>query len=127
LTPGDYLYLDCGSGNKYGNTTWCGEYKTWKKIYEFPIFNDYKNFSILGSQVVLFGEIADDNSIVGKIFPRASSLSEILWRNQDRNSKLFFLKLIHQNRRLKERDISTVSFTTLLCENEPQECLNKIV
>jgi hexosaminidase len=127
LTPGDYLYLDCGSGNKYGNITWCGEYKTWKKIYEFPIFNDYKNFSILGSQVVLFGELADDNSIVGKIFPRASSLSEILWRNQDRNSKLFFLKLIHQNRRLKERDISTVSFTTLLCENEPQECLDKIV
>lgn len=129
LTPGDYLYLDCGSGNKYGNVTWCGDYKTWKTIYNFPIFQNYKNFEVLGSQVVLFGELADENSFIGKIFPRACSLAERLWvgeENKITDIKNFFLRLINQNKRLKSRKISTISFTTQLCENKPSECIEKI-
>jgi hexosaminidase len=126
IASGEYLYLDCGSGNKYGNPTWCGDYKTWKTIYNFPIFENYKNFTVLGSQVVLFGELADENSILGKIFPRASSLAEILWSGKERNIKDFFIRLIYQNKRMIRREIKTIAFTTQLCEENPEECLSNI-
>jgi hexosaminidase len=126
LTPGDYLYLDCGLGNKYGDDAWCGNYKTWKTVYNFPIFQNYKNFTVLGSQVVLFGELADENSIVGKIFPRACSLAERLWSLSKLDIKSFFVRLLNHNKRLRDRHISSISFTTLLCENEPNECLENI-
>jgi hexosaminidase len=126
LTPADYVYLDCGFGNKYGDGTWCGNYKTWKTIFDIPIFKNYKNFKILGSQVVLFGELADEQSVIGKIFPRACSLAERLWSKEKINIKNFFVKLIHHNRRLNSRGIPSISFTTQLCENEPQECIDSI-
>ena len=37
LSPADYLYLDCGLGNKYGDISWCGDYKTWRSIYNMNI------------------------------------------------------------------------------------------
>jgi len=35
FATGDYFYLDCGYGNKYGGNSWCDPFKTWWKIYEF--------------------------------------------------------------------------------------------
>ena len=29
MAPGDYYYLDCGLGNKYGAYSWCDPFKTW--------------------------------------------------------------------------------------------------
>ena len=128
LASGDFLYLDCGSGNKYGDGTWCGDYKTWKKIYNFPIFENYGSFSIIGSEAVLFGELADENSIMGKIFPRINSLSEILWRDEqkDRNIKNFFYKLLIHNKRLINRGIEVISITSQLCEENPDECIDRL-
>lgn len=127
MTPADYVYLDCGSGNKYGDGTWCGDYKTWKTIFNIPIFKSYKNFRILGSQVVLFGELGDEQSVLGKIFPRACSLAERLWSKEKIDIKAYFVKLIYHNRRLNSRGIPSFSFTTQLCENKPKECLDNII
>ena len=35
LAPGDYYYMDCGFGNKYGSNAWCDPFKTWWTIYQF--------------------------------------------------------------------------------------------
>lgn len=35
FSPGDYYYLDCGFGNKYGSNAWCDPFKTWSRIYSF--------------------------------------------------------------------------------------------
>jgi len=132
IASGDYLYLDCGQGNKYGDGTWCGDYKTWKKIYSIPLFKNYENFQILGAQVSLFGELADNYNIVGKIFPRAFSISEKLW-NIDYNNKIdsdknkeMFIKIINHNERLNLRGVNSISITSQLCENDPEVCIDKI-
>lgn len=126
VASADYLYLDCGVGNKYGDTTWCGGYKTFKDIYKLPIqeFTSYKNFTIIGSEIVLFGELADEYSIIGKIFPRACAFSEKVWTPQQLHGNIF-LRLLSHNKRLKARGVGTISFTTQLCENEPILCINK--
>lgn len=82
ISSGDYLYMDCGLGNKYGDPTWCDDYKTWKTIYKIDLFKKYRDFSVLGAQITLFGELADDNSIIGRLFPRAISISEKLWNHE---------------------------------------------
>lgn len=128
LASGDYLYLDCGLGNKYGDDTWCGGYKTWKTIYSFPLIDAYKNFNIIGSEATLFGELADENSIIGKIFPRINSLSEILWNSENKvkDIKSFFYRLLIHNRRLIKRDIEVISITSQLCEDDPEQCIDNI-
>ena len=35
MAPGDYYYMDCGFGNKYGSNSWCDPFKTWWTIYQF--------------------------------------------------------------------------------------------
>jgi len=42
FATGDYYYMDCGFGNKYGNNAWCDPFKTWWRIYQFEP-SDYIN------------------------------------------------------------------------------------
>lgn len=132
ITSGDYLYMDCGFGNKYGDGTWCGDYKTWKTIYSMDIFKNYNNFNVLGAQISLFGELADNFNIVSKIFPRAFSLSEKLWNyeynkeiDSDKNKELF-VKINNHNKRVNARGVGSISITCQLCENEPELCIGNI-
>ena len=124
--PGDYLYLDCGSGGKYGDDTWCGNYKTWKRIYQTPLNKTINNLTVVGSEIVLFGELADEFSFIGKIFPRASSFAERVWSQEISDIKSVFLRLLAHNKRLIERGVDSISFTTQLCEVNPEECLGSI-
>ncbi len=132
IASGDYLYLDCGSGNKYGGKTWCGDYKTWKDIYQIKLFKNYKNFNVLGAQISLFGELADEYSFIGKIFPRAISISEKLWNFDYSNNindikiKNLFVNIINMNKRLNYRGVTSISITTQLCENKPELCIDEI-
>lgn len=132
ISSGDYLYMDCGFGNKYGDKTWCGDVKTWKKIYQISLMKKYQMFDILGAQITLFGELADDNSIIGKLFPRAFSIAEKLWnfdhtKNLDDDKiKSLFVRINNMNKRFNIRNVGSLSITTQLCENESQLCLNKI-
>jgi hexosaminidase len=94
---GDYThwYLDCGFGQWVDPiqsnpntpivppyTDWCNPYKSWREIYSFdPRVNisaeAQKN--ILGGEVHMWGELTDPVNLDGKIWPRASAASEILW------------------------------------------------
>jgi hexosaminidase len=127
LTPGEVLYLDCGSGNKYGDETWCGNYHTWKDIYKISLIDNHNSFRVLGYQATLFGELADENSISGKIFPRALSLAERLWTKSDSiDIKSAFMRLMVHNRRLMDRGIKSISISSQFCEAHPLECIDNI-
>jgi hypothetical protein len=86
----------------------------------------------LGAQITLFGELADNFNIVGKIFPRALGLSEKLWnyghnKEVDSNkNKELFVKINNHNKRINARGVGSLSITCQLCENEPELCLEKI-
>jgi hexosaminidase len=127
MTPNDVLYLDCGYGNKYGNSSWCGELKTWKMIYNIDYKDSYDNGNVLGYQATLFGELADNNSIIGKIFPRTVSLAERLWNSSTQlDVKSMYVRLIYHGRRMNERGIHSISITTQFCENNIDNCIDNI-
>jgi len=132
VSSGDFLYMDCGLGNKYGNGTWCGDYKTWKHIYSIKLFKNYENFNVLGAQISLFGELADNFNIVGKIFPRAFGLSEKLWNFENSSeidsykNKELFVKINILNKNLNDRGVGSISITCQLCENDPSICIDNI-
>ena len=79
FSPGDYYYTDCGSGNKYGSTTWCEPYKTFWTIYQFEPSKYLNDGSVLGSEVVAFSENADDLNIHGRLWPRSAAMPDKLW------------------------------------------------
>lgn len=80
LSPYDFLYLDCGVGNKYGGPSWCGVYKTWLKIYEFePTNYGITESKILGAEGVAWAEQIDEANVELKFWPRAVALAETLW------------------------------------------------
>ncbi len=124
--------MDCGLGDKYGDGTWCGEYKTWKYIYSIELFQNYKNFHVLGAQITLFGELADNFNIVGKIFPRALGLSKKLWNfdysreiNSYKNKELF-VKINILNKKFNDRGVGSISITCQLCENDLSLCIDNV-
>jgi len=132
IASGDYLYMDCGFGNKYGDKTWCGDYKTWKHIYKINLLEKYGLFDIIGSQIVLFSELSDEYNVIGKVFPRAFSLAEKLWNYEYTKSideekiKMLFVKIIEHNKRLNFRGVESISITSVLCEENVKVCIDEV-
>ena len=79
----DYLYLDCGTGSFLGTNSWCEPYKTWKRIYSLKL---PENDKILGAVACLWSELVDDETLDGKLWPRVSSLGEVLWSGQQQET-----------------------------------------
>ena len=77
----DY-YLDCGSGNEFGQHTWCDPYKTWRSIFfsdplqGVPVDEQHR---ILGGEAALWTETAGPGSVGAKLFPRATAYGARLW------------------------------------------------
>jgi len=60
MAPGDYYYMDCGFGNKYGENAWCDPFKSWWRIYSFEPSAYYNDTSILGSEIATWSELNGD-------------------------------------------------------------------
>ena len=88
MSPYDYYYLDCGFGNKYGQTgSWCDPMKTWARIYSFePSLYNNGGKGIIGSEVPIWSEIMSDQSVHEKIWPRAAAMSDKLWGPLDNST-----------------------------------------
>ena len=53
----------------------------WLKIYNFnPLIPNIEKSRILGAELVAFGELIIDENIYLKIWPRATTFSERLWK-----------------------------------------------
>jgi len=84
-----HLFLDCGIGNYIsGAESWCDPYKTWQMIYAFDPLEgipSQKQSQVLGAQAAMWTEMTSKETIVSRIFPRASAMSEVLWSGADIN------------------------------------------
>lgn len=90
-----HWYLDCGHGNfldpdplnpkspinpPYLDS--CSPYKNWRHIYSYdPLTNislDQRHL-VVGGEIHLWGELTDDISLDGLLWPRVAAAAEILW------------------------------------------------
>ncbi|KAI0978415.1 hypothetical protein GJ496_010458 [Pomphorhynchus laevis] len=87
LSNHDRSYMDCGFPHYVTDQNiWCSPYKNWETVYE----NDYKldlaeqglsqyEHLILGGQVLLWTEVADDKNFLLKYLPRMMASAERWW------------------------------------------------
>eukprot|EP01015_Nassula_variabilis_P016606 TRINITY_DN2555_c0_g1_i6.p2 TRINITY_DN2555_c0_g1~~TRINITY_DN2555_c0_g1_i6.p2 ORF type:complete len:184 (-),score=43.99 TRINITY_DN2555_c0_g1_i6:87-638(-) len=120
LNNNEHLYLDCGVGNLYGDGTWCGSYKTWKTIYEMPLLESKQ---IIGAVVSLFGELVNDQVVDSTLWPRTSSLSEVVWsQKRDKLQRNVVRRLGAQALRLLQRGVNSKPITSQACQRDVQSC-----
>jgi hexosaminidase len=79
MAPGDYYYMDCGFGNKYGNKAWCDPFKTWWRIYSFEPTDHFNDTSCLGSEIAVWSELNGDQNLHVKMWPRGAAMADKIW------------------------------------------------
>lgn len=129
LSPHDYAYLDCGYENPYGMNAWCGNFKTWAKMYYFePTHFGIASKNILGGEVCAWAEVMNDDNIENKIWPRSVAYAAAFWekpRPQVPNLPDLVASLNHFSKNLKSLGVSTSPITGEYCELRPKECFQK--
>jgi len=93
LAHTDYTYLDCGSsGWTSPGGYWCGPYHEWYKLYGYlqdvaaswgTTAGELREAGVVGSEVLMWGEEADEQNFDSKVWPRAAALAEALWTNPE--------------------------------------------
>ena len=129
LSPHDFTYLDCGYENPYGGNAWCGDFKTWAKIYNFePTNYGIPEAKILGGEVCAWAEVTNDDNIENKLWPRSVSLAAVLWE-QKRTGIADLPKLVMAlddfSKKLNKMGIRTSPITGQYCEINAKECFQK--
>eukprot|EP00829_Urostomides_striatus_P014287 TRINITY_DN4168_c0_g1_i2.p2 TRINITY_DN4168_c0_g1~~TRINITY_DN4168_c0_g1_i2.p2 ORF type:complete len:209 (-),score=34.43 TRINITY_DN4168_c0_g1_i2:91-717(-) len=129
LSPYDYFYLDCGLGGPFGGNAWCGDYKTWVRMYIFePTDFGLEESKILGGEACAWSEVMNNDNVESRIWPRAMSLAETLWeqkRTQEVNLPELVKRLDAFSRKLNKLKIPTTGITGQYCEIHAQECFQK--
>jgi len=123
---GDYYYLDCGMGNKYGGNSWCDPYKTWWRIYEFDPQTYLDDPFVLGGEVTMFSELSGDMNIHSKLWPRVVSLADVYWNDFDSNIDLVAIsdRLNAFADILKDKVTPTSPITGTWCEINSDRCFS---
>ncbi|EQC35301.1 hypothetical protein SDRG_07526 [Saprolegnia diclina VS20] len=122
----DTHYLDCGFGGwvSKGNG-WCAPYKSWQVIYDLDVRANLTEASaklMLGSEVVMWSEIAGDRAVEAKIWPRAAALAERLWTNPKTNWKNAMSRMRIQRDRIADAGINADGVHPLWCRQNPGKC-----
>jgi len=130
LSPWEYLYLDCGVGNKYGGPMWCKNYKTWLQLYEFePTNYGLDESKILGAEGCAWAELMDDSNVELKLWPRMAALSETLWLPK-RTTEIDLIGLVKRMNAFKQTlntaGIPCNSVSSQWCEIHPDICFKKV-
>ena len=90
-----HWYLDCGHGVfldanisnpdspiKPPYTDYCGPYKSWRQVYSYDPLAEIPRdqwYLVVGGEVHLWGELTDNISLDGMLWPRAAAAAEVLW------------------------------------------------
>jgi len=129
FSPYDFLYLDCGYENPYGWNAWCGDFKTWTKMYNFePTNYSIPESKILGAEACAWAELINEDNIENKLWPRVVALAAILWeprRNKDADLVNLVKSLTEFNKKLNQIGIRTSPITGHYCELNSHECFQK--
>jgi len=129
LSPNDFFYLDCGYENPYGANSWCGDYRTWTKMYSFEPTN-YKipESKILGAEACAWAELINEDNIENKLWPRVVAMAAVMWEPK-RTGIADLPKLVSTltefNKKLNSMGIRTSPITGHYCELKPHECFQK--
>lgn len=125
-------YLDCGTGNEFGEDSWCDPLKTWRTMY----FNDplvgvdpsLWQGRIRGGEAALWTEVASAGSLDSKLWPRAASYGARLWdygvKHVDATTGWVEVELdlaAHASR-LLARGIGSDQITPEFCQQQPHLC-----
>jgi hypothetical protein len=140
------MYLDCGFGHwivgakdEGGGKSWCDPFKTWEAIYnDEPTFGLPSDLDldglILGGEVAMWSETADESNIEYKIFPRSSAAGERYWSKKQNmvevsdgwarveQEEMFFAYrriLIHRSR-LADRGLAPTRLQPEWCKASPK-------
>jgi hexosaminidase len=79
MAPGDYYYMDCGFGNKYGENAWCDPFKTFLTIYSFEPTDYINGTSVLGAEIATWSELNGDQNLHAKTWPRGAAMADKIW------------------------------------------------
>eukprot|EP01018_Ginkgo_biloba_P021863 Gb_30297 [translate_table: standard] len=152
VSSADFYYLDCGHGGWLGNDSrydrqisdnpnspfnynggnggsWCAPFKTWQRVYDYDItygLSEEESKLVLGGEVALFSEQADQTVLDGLLWPRASAMAESLWSgNRDGPKKRYAEAMDRLNEwryRMVERGINAEPLQPLWCLKNPGMC-----
>ncbi|KAL5720558.1 beta-N-acetylhexosaminidase [Ranunculus cassubicifolius] len=144
VSSSDFYYLDCGHGDFVGNDSsydtlgpvpknggsWCGPFKTWQTIYDYDItygLNEAEAKLVIGGEVSLWSEQADETVLDARIWPRASAMAETLWSgNKDATGKKRYAEATNRlnewRYRMVSRGIGAEPLQPLWCITRPGMC-----
>eukprot|EP00128_Syssomonas_multiformis_P009737 Colp12_sorted_trinity150504_noHs@16657 len=120
-------YLDCGAGNWVnGGTSWCDPFKTWQTVYAYnPTdgLNATQKHMVLGGEVMMWSEQADENSIEAAVWPRAAAAGERLWSHESVTDPIPARdRIVAHRQRLVARGIRAIRLQPQWCDNNPGQC-----
>jgi len=127
LSNYDYLYLDCGMGNYFGDDSWCDPFKTWLTIYGFEpttMLSAKQMKQVIGAETCQWGELFNYQSM-DKLYPRSSALAERVWSsldNQYADTLSVFIRLNQFHWNLDNRGIYAGPISSEYCERNPWDC-----
>lgn len=145
VSSSDFYYLDCGHGDFVGNNSiydnqtgsdtsnggsWCGPFKTWQTIYNYEItygLTEEEAKLVLGGEVTLWSEQADETVLDSRIWPRTSAMAESLWSgNRDEKGMKRYAeatdRLNEWRSRMVSRGIGAEPIQPLWCVRNPGMC-----
>ncbi|XP_062077462.1 beta-hexosaminidase 2-like [Humulus lupulus] len=145
VSSAEFYYLDCGHGDFTGNNSiydiqtgttddggsWCGPFKNWQTIYNYDILyglSKEESKLVLGGEVALWSEQADQTVLDSRVWPRASALAEVLWSgNRDENTgrkrSAEATDRLHEWRsRMVRRGVGAEPIQPLWCVRNPGMC-----
>lgn len=121
----DVLYLDCGYESWIGlGNNWCSPYSGWHNIYnqDLKVMGGERHSQIIGSEVALWSEQADDQSLDGRIWPRALALAERLWSDPSTTNREAEPRILLQRERLVENGIRAEMLQPEWCVQNEGSC-----
>ena len=127
FATGDYYYMDCGFGNKYGSKAWCDPFKTFWTIYQFEPSQHSNSSSIFGSEIATWSELNGDENIHIKTWPRGAAMADKIWGPLVETD---LIKIVERQvmfaTYLNNRGIPTSPVTGRYCEAFAEHCFEKV-
>ncbi|OMJ10738.1 Beta-hexosaminidase 2 [Smittium culicis] len=138
-TPLKAFTLDCGKGNFVSNSNIndvgeCGPYKMWNTMYNYDPYFNLPNISlrdqIIGGEVNMFSQQADNSNIDRFLWPRLAAAAEVLWAGPytpgtttRRPFNPASARLNDFRERLLQRGIKSMPLMPLWCARNPYMCV----
>ena len=130
LSNPDFTYLDCGASGWVGpGGYWCKTYLEWYTIYDYlPAVRKQWNMTsremmfIKGAETLQWGEIADGNNFMQRIWPRSAALGERLWTDPASSALQADPRMHMHRQRLVQRGIPAEALQPAWCLQHGSSC-----